>query len=502
MEEFIQNYLSDKLWRLNNLYYIIDKEDRVTLLKLNYAQQEVYRVKHPKTITLKSRQQGISTYKIAEGLDKCLFNSHSQAGVQSYGQSEAKKLYKKAMFMWDKLDPDIKELLDIRLVAANQEGMTFSNGSTLKIGNFRGDTLSFLHVSELAKIAKRFPEKAEELNSGAFEAVSTNSSISIESTAEGAAGLFYDIWQTAVRRLALVGGDDLTPLDFYPIFLSWVDDPDCSMEQYYESIPEDEEYFELVEKDLDIVLTQAQKNWAAGKRSRLGEKFDQEYPYNPASAFSVSVEGTYYRYQYERILREKRIKHTPYNSMYPVFAVFDLGMDDQMCINFTQVIEGAPKILAEYQNSGQKISYYVDIMRYMPFPIEMTYLPHDANVHDMSTGRTRLEEFQRLGVTCQLLPKLSIQEGINAARQYLDVVEIDPSCVDTIGAIQNYRQKWDKRLQVFMGVPEHDDHSHYADVVRYSSLALTYHVIEASITEDEETIYRRAVENHQEGVAL
>jgi hypothetical protein len=54
--------------------------------------------------------------------------------------------------------------------------MTFSNGSTLKIGNFRGDTLSFLHVSELAKIAKRFPEKAEELNSGAFEAVSTNSS--------------------------------------------------------------------------------------------------------------------------------------------------------------------------------------------------------------------------------------------------------------------------------------------------------------------------------------
>ena len=502
MEDFIRLYLSDTYWRLNNLYTIIDKEDNVCILSLNYAQKQVHKAKHPKTITLKSRQQGISTYKVAEGLDKCIFNPNSQAGIQSYGQSEAKKLYKKALFMWNNLDSDIVELLDIKLVSANQEGLTFSNGSTLKIGNFRGDTLSFLHVSELAKIAKRFPEKAEELNSGAFEAVSTNSSISIESTAEGAAGLFYDIWQTAVRRLALVGGDDLTPLDFYPIFLSWVDDPDCSMEQYYESIPEDEEYFELVEKDLGITLTQEQKNWASGKRSRLTDKFDQEYPYNPDSAFNVSVEGTYYRYQYERIIKERRIRPVPYDSRYPVFAIFDLGMNDKMAINFTQVIEGVPKIILEYSNNGQRIEYYVNIMRSLPFPIQMTYLPHDANVQDMSTGRTRIEEFRRLGVVCQLLPRLPIQDGIDAARQYLDVVEIDSQCIGTIGAVQNYRQKFDKRLQVFMGTPEHDDHSHYADVVRYSALALTYHKVRLSVTPDMETRYNRAVAEQTQGAAL
>ena len=179
-EYFVQNYLSRTEWRLDNLYTIINKEDKKQILRLNYAQKVLLGVTHPKTITLKSRQQGISTFKVAEGLDKCIYNDYTQAGIQSYGQSESKKLYKKALLMWEEYDKDILDILDIRLVSANAEGLTFSNGSVLKIGNFRGDTLSSLHVSELAKIAKKFPEKADELNTGAFEAVSTNSSISID----------------------------------------------------------------------------------------------------------------------------------------------------------------------------------------------------------------------------------------------------------------------------------------------------------------------------------
>ena len=39
----------------------------------------------------------------------------------------------------------------------------FSNRSTLRIGNFRGDTLQSLHVSELGKIAKDYPHKAKDV---------------------------------------------------------------------------------------------------------------------------------------------------------------------------------------------------------------------------------------------------------------------------------------------------------------------------------------------------
>lgn len=500
--EAITKLLGNKQRRLNSLYHILDKEDNVRLLHLNHAQNEHLKINHPKTITLKSRQQGISTYKIAENLDKCLFHPHTQAGIQSYGQSEAKKLSRKALFMWEMLDPDVKALLGIKLVACNAEGFVFSNGSVLKIGNFRGDTLSSLHVSELAKIAKKFPEKAEELNTGAFEAVSTNSEISIESTAEGKTGLYFKMWQEAERRLALVGLEGLTPLDFYPIFLSWVTDPDCSMTQHYAPSEDDNEYFTKVEEDLNITLHQNQRNWASGKRARLGNKFDQEYPYNPRSAFDVPVEGTYYKVQYQRLIEEKRIKPTPYVEFEPVYAIFDLGVNDQMCINFVQTIDGVPRIIGEYDNSGQKIEYYVEIMRQLPYPIEMVYLPHDANVQEMQTGRTRLEEFNRLGVVCEIVPRQTIQDGINSARDYIDVVEIDPSCTGTIEAIQNYRQKFDKRLQVFMGTPEHDDFSHYADVVRYSSQGLTYYLIEQTREVDEEERYKRALEQRNKSVAL
>lgn len=482
LEWFIATKLSNRAWRLDNLYTIVDKNNVRGVMRLNHAQKIQYNVKHPKTITLKSRQRGISTYKVAEGLDRAIFYQDTQAGIQSYGLSESKKLYKKAMLMWNEFDPEIKELLGIVLTSANGEGLTFNNGSTLKIGNFRGDTLSDLHVSELAKIAKKFPEKAEELNTGAFEAVATNSRISIESTAEGSAGLFFEIWNRAVRRKLLVGEDNLTPLDFYPIFLSWLDDPDCNMDHHYESSEDDELYFKEVEKYWGVTLTQSQKNWCSAKRDRLGDEFNREYPYSPEAAFRMSVAGTYYKKQYDKLLKERRVKKVPYTPGYPVYAIFDLGMNDTMVIGYWQTVEGRPRLIGEYSNNGENIEFYVKIMREMPFRIDIVYLPHDGNVNELITGRTRLEEFQRLGCTCRILPRISLNDGINAARQMLLVMEMDESCEDTLNAIQMYRQKYDKRLQVFLGIPEHDVFSHHADMVRYAALALGFYVVEASVT--------------------
>lgn len=501
IEHFVSNYLANPDWRLDNLYTIINKEDRKQILKLNFAQKRLRLVKHPKTITLKSRQQGISTFKVAEGLDKCIYNDYTQAGIQSYGQSESKKLYKKALLMWEEYDKDILDLLGVKLTSANAEGLTFSNGSVLKIGNFRGDTLSSLHVSELAKIAKKFPEKADELNTGAFEAVSTRSSISIESTAEGSAGLFYDMWRRAERRLALVGEEGLTPLDFYPIFLSWMEDPDCYMEDYYEATPEDEKYFLEVEEWWKQKLSQGQKNWCAAKRSRLGDMFNREYPYCPDSAFKVSVEGTYYKKQYEQLIKDKRIKTVPYTPGYKVFAVFDLGINDTMVLGYWQLVEGVPRLIGSYSNSGERIKHYVEVMRLQPYTIDLVYLPHDAEVTELSTGRTRVQEFQRNGCKCIVLQKLSLQEGIDATRQLLDVAEIEQSCEEVVDAIQLYRQKYDKRLKVFLGIPEHDEHSHAADMVRYASLALGFYKVTNSVTPTARDMYNKR-KAQPKGIAL
>jgi hypothetical protein len=39
-----------------------------------------------------------------------------------------------------------------------------------------------------------------------------------------------------------------------------------------------------------------------------------------------------------------------------------------------------------------------------------------------------------------------------------------------IGAIQNYRQKYDSKFEVFLDAPVHDEWSHPADMVRYMAM--------------------------------
>lgn len=474
-QEFLDTKLSSKLWRLNNTYTIRDKDSIKQIMRLNPSQKKILqKFKHNRKIILKSRQQGISTLYLAYYLDSCLYTPGFQAGIQSYGQDEADKLAKRALLMWDELDENIKQILNIRLVANNSKGMTFSNGSILKIGNFRGDTLQGLHVSELGKIAKKYPEKAKELKTGAFQAVGKRNKITVESTAEGKTGLFYEMWEKAKIK---EGNGTLGPFDFQPIFLSWLEDPDCQIDHPYDTT-EFERYFEDLENKLDITITQPQKWWYVSKVDELGEDMKQEYPAYPDEAFEQSVEGSYYQKQYTKLVEEGRIKPKLYSERHgPVYAIFDLGMNDQMCINFVQVYNGVPRVVMEYDNNGESIEYYVNIMKSLPFKVSRVYLPHDANVKELGTGRTRIEEFRRLGVRCELLRRQSIQDGINAARQYLDIVEIDDSCTGTIEAIQNYRQKYDNRLGVYMGVPEHDKFSHYADVIRYSALGLTYNKV-------------------------
>lgn len=492
-KELIDNLRSIK-YRVNNLYVIKDKWNNEVVMKYNYAQRKLASYKHPRQITLKSRQQGISTKKLARNLDRCMFIPGYEAGIQSYGKNESKKLATRAKLMWDRFPEVIKQFLGLSIIKMNSDEIVFSNGSILKIGNFRGDTLQSLHVSELGKIARKYPEKAEELKAGAFQAVAQGNIISIESTAEGKSGLFYTMWQTAVNNLR--AGRKLTPLDFQPVFLSWVEDPDCRLKVEYKEdgtpdveIPSElEEYFKEVESklhELEIfgcnikTLDLEQKWWYTKKKEELGFKIKQEYPTFPEEAFEQSTEGTIYKDEYEKLIKEKRLRHNLAIKNYPTKVSYDLGMNDTTDLIFTQVYKGRPRIIYHYQNSGQPISFYSEIMHEIKRELELgdisLILPHDANVREMQTGRTRIEEFRRLGWKAIVQPKQSILDGIEATRQFLRVCLIDDStCSELVDSIQMYRWKSDKRLQIFLQIPEHDEASNPCDSLRYTALGIHY----------------------------
>lgn len=516
--EFLTKKLSSKLWRLNHLYTIKDKDGVKKKMKLNYSQYRVLtQYTHNKKVILKSRQQGISTLYVAYYLDSCIFTEGYEAGIQSYGRDESEKLSQRAELMWNELDPLIKALAGIALnkydgVEAllseelylsknNSSGLYFSNGSILKIGNFRGDTLQGLHVSELGKIAKRSPEKAKELKTGAFQAVSVNNKITIESTAEGKSGLLWEIWQRAEKKAILK--QELSPLDFQPIFLPWYDDADCQIYQQQDIPDHLVGYFTKLE---DMISTQdiwylggrrpnykipdTYKWWYTVKSEELGEYMRQEYPSTPQEAFEQSIEGMYYKNEFPNL----KIKHNLYRPDLLVHMAFDLGMSDDFSIGFFQVAEEykqvtnkdgvktevlvrKPRIVGEYRNSGHGLEHYAQIVKALNtskgWQFGITYVPHDIEVRELIAGITRHQALINLGFSPVLVPKHRLQDGIECVRQFLKEVEIDDTCDIVLGAIQNYRKKYDKQLQVFLDAPLHDEWSHPADMIRYMAMGYT-----------------------------
>jgi len=67
-----ESRLSDPLWRLNNLYTIIDKAGNKSLFQLNWAQKKLYQDMWYCNLILKARQLGISTFVCLLFLDRCL----------------------------------------------------------------------------------------------------------------------------------------------------------------------------------------------------------------------------------------------------------------------------------------------------------------------------------------------------------------------------------------------------------------------------------------------
>ena len=72
------------------------------------------------------------------------------------------------------------------------------------------------------------------------------------------------------------------------------------------------EYFESLEKEHGIVLTEPQMRWYTMKYNELGEEIRQEYPSTAEEAFMGSSEGFWYLKEINEARTQKRITTVPY----------------------------------------------------------------------------------------------------------------------------------------------------------------------------------------------
>jgi hypothetical protein len=463
---------ADPAWRLNNLYWIIDRNGQRRKFKFNAIQERLYRDLHNHNVILKARQMGISTFCSLFMLDRCLFNSNVRAGTVAHDLPSAKGIFRdKVRYAYENLPEQLRQ--HIRAVNDSAEELLLSNNSSLRVAtSMRSGTLNYLHVSEFGKICARFPDRAREVITGSLNTLAPGMVSFIESTAEGNEGKFWEMCQLAQtkQRMRL----ELTPLDAKFHFFPWYEDPHYVAEPIALT-PEDETYFDKLEFDCARTIRPEQRAWYVKKRESQTDDMLREFPSNPDEAFSASVEGTYYGPQIAKAESEGRIAKYPAAPRYAVNTAWDIGVGDSTAIWFWQFIRdtGRIRFIGYYENTGEGAEHYVRKLRDLAWgkwpPYGYHFLPHDVAVTEWGTNKTRFETLVQLGIRPTRIPQHTVEDGINGVRLSFANFEFDElACAEGLKALRAYRKEWDEERGCWKDKPRHDWASHGADALRYA----------------------------------
>ena len=200
-------------------------------------------------------------------------------------------------------------------------------------------------------------------------------------------------------------------------------------------------------------------------------QFEQEYEVS----FNAAILGAFYAREMVAVRNEGRVDPALEAIAAPVHRAWDLGVRDDTSIWFFQVVGGQVYVMDFYSTNGVGLDHYRDkieeIHEANGWRHGVDFVPHDAKVKELGTGRTRVETMMSLGLNPQLVPNAGLMDGINAARLTLPRCVFHDRCEAGIAALEQYQREWDDDKRAFKSNPLHNWSSHAADAFRYLSLA-------------------------------
>lgn len=463
----------DPWWRLNHLYWILDRNGRPVLFRPNAEQEAFYRSLWYRNDILKARQLGFSTLLAILALDQCTWVPNFTAAVIDITLPDAIKKLRKVAFAWERLPQVVKMAHPLKSKAATE--WLWENGSSLYCGvSARGGTVNLLHVSELGKISARAPLKAREIITGAFESVAKDGCIVVESTAEGASGPFFDITDEAHK--AKLEKRPLTQLDFRLHFYPWYTSAEYSLDPAGVHIPESmAKYFREIQAKLGIKLTAGQMAWYVVKRRTLKGDMKREYPSTVAEAFEAHIEGAIYAEQMTWLREQGRLAKVPLDPALRVNTFWDLGGSDNTAIWFHQYHRLQHRFIRyrEANNKGLR-KWWTELeewRRDAGFQWGRHFLPHDADSviqgEDITTKKTILHDCGMRNYV--IVPRVSsLKAGYEVTRdEMVGNVWIDADeCEHGIKCLDHYRFQWSESMGKFLDEHVHDWASHGSDAFR------------------------------------
>lgn len=251
--------------------------------------------------------------------------------------------------------------------------------------------------------------------------------------------------------------------------------------------PNGKNQFYDIARDAKARMEAGDKDWwfAEYKASRTGlldpgylqsarsimtaDEYQQEFE----CSFEASVKGAIYAAELQQVIADQRVTRVPVDPILPVDTYWDLGVGDNTAIWFAQSIRsGEVRLVDYYESSGAGLPHYVQVLKEKGYSYGTHWAPHDIQVTEFASGRSRLEAAASLGIRFSVCPNVPLEEGIHAARMLFPRCWFDDLKTSKgREALQHYRRDYNSRINEFKAVPVHDWSSHCADAFRYLAVS-------------------------------
>lgn len=215
------------------------------------------------------------------------------------------------------------------------------------------------------------------------------------------------------------------------------------------------------------VLTEAHmdEERAAGMPEEL---IQQEYYCDFSSANVGAIVGRYL----SAAEREGRVNaDVTYSPGSRIVVSGDIGYRDAAAFWFWQLRHGGFDLIHYEEGTGMDADDWITRLQEVGIPIDMIYLPHDARAKTFSTKHTVIERFaSAFAGKCDIVPKTSLQDRINAARTVLPRCRFHTDrCARGLEALRAWAFKWDDERRIFSAEPDHNWASHGSDGYSYGA---------------------------------
>lgn len=208
------------------------------------------------------------------------------------------------------------------------------------------------------------------------------------------------------------------------------------------------------------------------RRSMSEDEYAQEYE----CSWSAATKGAIYAKEIEAARKQKRLRFIPIEPALALHTFWDLGISDAMAIWFVQAITSEVRCIHYYENTGEGLAHYInyikDYAQSHNLRMGRHYAPHDIEVRELTTGKSRKDAARDMGFQFQTVPNHKVQDGIEAVKRLFPRCFFDQeNAAYGFDCLSLYRREYDEKRRVFRDNPLHDWTSHCADSFRTLAMA-------------------------------